>query len=62
MLARHARRYFEEGANDEIMRELRPCCCPQDMSLLRAQVRRRIHIHTVKEWRRRIHTHIISSH
>lgn len=37
LLARHARRYFEEGANDEIWQELRPCCCPQDMSLLRAQ-------------------------
>jgi len=37
LLARHARRYFEDGANDEIMKELRPCCCPQDMSLLRAQ-------------------------
>ena len=37
LLARHARRYFEDGANDEIMKELRPFCCPQDMSLLRAQ-------------------------
>jgi hypothetical protein len=37
LLARHARRYFEDGANAEIFAELRPCCCPQDMSLLRAQ-------------------------
>lgn len=37
LLARNARNYFEEGANHEILTELRPCCCPQDMSLLRAQ-------------------------
>ena len=37
LLARHARRYFDKDANEAIMNELRPCCCPQDMSLLRAQ-------------------------
>ena len=36
-LARHARRYFVPGANAEILAELRPFCCPHDMSLMRAQ-------------------------
>lgn len=37
LLAKYARRYFDEGSNEEILKELRPCYCPQDMSLLRAQ-------------------------
>ena len=36
-LARQARRYFKDEANEEIMSELRPLCCPQDMSILKAQ-------------------------
>jgi hypothetical protein len=37
MLAKESRRYFQDGCNDEILAELRPFFCPQDMSILKAQ-------------------------